>query len=255
MKIKWIYTLAGLVIFLLCIPFFTNNASATEVWSDDFETDLGDWTILGYNSTDLSSIAGNFSIADGMLTSLDDDINIARHDSTVSVGTWSFDMFVPDDDDGTGSIDVMFMSNGSRPYPQYASLTISFEAWYNENRFDLWEIRGLNDAALLDYFVPSGIEGWWNVIITRTSGGEFSIYLNETLRMSVVNNDVTSSTYLEFFCANATGAAIDNLVVDDEVWEPTTTPTPTPLPWDLIAIGGGVAVVVIVLLILIIKRR
>ena len=240
---------------------FTGTAEAAVVWSEDFESGLTDWTILGYNGTTSLPIAGNYSDADGMLTSLDDDHNLARHDSTTSVGTWSFDMFVPDDDDGNGAVDVMFMSNGTRPFPIYSSMTVSFEAWYNMDRFDLWELRGNGEGILLDQYTPSaGIEGWWHVEVSRSSGGHFWVYLNENLIMDVVNNDVTSSTYFEFYCGNSTGAALDNIVVSDEVLpppetSPTPTPTATPIPLELIAIGVGVVAVVVILAVVCMRRK
>ncbi|MFW9806757.1 MAG: hypothetical protein ACFFFK_08520 [Candidatus Thorarchaeota archaeon] len=250
MKTQWMMGLSCLTMLVLFLSVFTGTAEATVVWSDNFDDGNYDgWTILGYNSTTLEPIAGNFSAASGMLTSLDDDVNIARYTSTMTVGTWSFDLFVPDDDNNVGSIDVMFTSNGTRPFPHYSSLTVSFEAWYDQNRFDLWELRGNNQGILLDHFVPAGIEGWWNVIVTRSNVGHYKVYINGTLRMDVVNNDVTGSDYLEFFCWNVTGAAIDNIVVYDEIW-PTTTPTTTAPPPDarilLMIVGVGVAVLVII---------
>ena len=263
MKIGRIRVLAGFAMLILCISVCTNTSNAAEVWSDNFDDEnLDGWTIFAYtNGTSLVTKAGNFSAAGGVMTVLDDDINVARYNSTTNVGTWSFDMYVPDD--GEGSIDVMFMSNGTRPFPAYSSMTVAVEAWLDMDRFDLWELRGnLQGNLFAQYTPPGGLEGWHHFDVSRTSGGRFLLYLNGTLISDTVNNDVTSSTYLEVVCWNASGAAIDNIVVDDEpllppTTTPSTTPTPTaiPLPWDLIAIVSGVAVVVIVLAIVCLKRR
>jgi hypothetical protein len=260
MKTQWMMGLACLTMLVLCLSVFTRTAEATVVWSDNFDDGNYDgWTILGYNST-IDPVAGNFSATSGMLTSLDDDANIARHDSTTSVGTWSFDLFVPHETDGLGAIDVMFMSNGTRPYPEYSSMTVSFEAWYDHNRFDLWELRGNHQGVLLDYYIPSGgIEGWWHVDVSRSSDGHYWGYLNGTLIMDTINNDVTSSDYFEFFSWNVTGAAIDNIVVNDTVTTPppTTTPTATAPPPNMpyILITVGVAVVVLLLVAVVFLRR
>lgn len=243
------------------MSIFTGTADAAVIWSEDFEAGLGDWTIIGYNETTLLPMAGNFSDSGGVLTALDDDANKASRNSTTTVGTWSFDMFVPHNSDGVGTIDVMFMSNGTRPFPQYSSLTVSFEAWYDHNRFDLWELRGNFEGNLLDQYTPTGgIEGWWHVDVSRSNTGRFRVFLNDTPIMDIVNNDVTSSDYFEFFCWNAPGAALDNIVVDDVVktQEVTTTPTtttpPPEIPYLLITVGAGV-VVVIVLAIVFLRRR
>ena len=119
MKTQGIKKLSCFMMLILCLSVFTGTAEAAVVWEEDFEAGMGDWTILGYNETTKLPVPGNFSDAGGVLTSLDSDANIARHNSTMSVGTWSFDLFVPDEADGLGAIDVMFMSNGTRPYPEY----------------------------------------------------------------------------------------------------------------------------------------
>ncbi|MFW9981024.1 MAG: hypothetical protein ACFFE3_03785, partial [Candidatus Thorarchaeota archaeon] len=60
-------------------------------------------------------------------------------------------------------------------------------------------------------------------------------------------------------CNNVTGAAIDNLVVDDdpdEFWNHVGLHTPPPpIDWILIAVGGGVTVAVIALVVVFVKRR
>ena len=115
MKTRWMHVIAGLTMFVLCISVCTTTTNAAEVWSDDFhDPNLPGWTFFGHeNDTSHVEIGGNFSAASGMLTVLDDDFNVARQNSSTNVGTWSFDMFVPDDDDGHGFIGVDFMSNGS----------------------------------------------------------------------------------------------------------------------------------------------
>jgi hypothetical protein len=261
MNTRWINVVAGITMFVLCISVCTTTSSASTVWEDNFDDGNYDgWTIRGYeNATSQVLIEGNFSATSDKLTVLDDDINVARHDSPTSVGTWSFDMFVPADVDGHGVIDVMFMSNGSRPIA-FASMFVSVEAYYDQNRFDIWEMRGA-DGVLFDTWSP-GLPGWHHIDVSRSDNGRFRVWFNGTIRSDFVSNDVTSSTYFEFFCANASGAAIDNIVVDDdpEKIAPLTTTNggttpPAQIPWDLIAIGSGVAVVVIVVAIVCLKRR
>lgn len=259
MKTKRMYILAGIATLVLCMSIVTNTAQAAEVWSEDFESGMTEWTTFAFEDWEEGpTIAGNFSDAGGVLTTLDDDVNYARHDSAIVVGTWSFDMYVPDT--ANSYVGVSFMSNGTRP-TNLDTRMISVEATTKGvDRFIFWWIRGPNNIVGETCYTPTdSIVGWHHIDITRTSAGLFNVFFNGTFEYTTLTNDVTQSTYFECF-ANATGAAFDNIVVSDtiDITRPvTTTPPPTepPIPWDLIAIGGGVAVVVIIVLIVILKRR
>jgi len=242
---------------VLCISVCTTTTNATIIWEEYFDDpNLPGWTIYAYeNASSQVTIEGNFSAASGMLTALDDDINIARHNSTANVGTWSFDMFVPDDDFTVIYLD--FMSTGAIPNI-YPSMFVSIGAWFEGGRFIVTKLSPTSTYERLSDIYVDSLQGWHHIDVSRTSDGHFYVYFNGTLEDDFVNNDVTSSTYLEFFCENATGAAIDNLVVRDDITTHTTTPTtppPPPLPLDLIVIVSGVAVVVIVLAIVLLRRR
>ena len=264
MKTRWIHLTAGLTMFVLCISVCTTKSNAAIVWQDNFDDGIPDgWTFFGYEGVfDPDKIEGNFSVADGTLKVLDNDINLARHDSTVTVGTWSFDMFVPDD--GYGSIYVEFMSNGSSILGN-GSEFVAVGAWLQEHKFVVWEITeisGIDTWDVLSHIHVEPLQGWHHIDVTRTNEGHFKVYFNGTVptlatpSSNFTNNDVTSSTYLQFWCNNATGAAIDNLIVRDDIITPTpSTPIIDDTPWILIAVGGGVAVGVIVLAIVCLRRR
>ncbi|MHA2356835.1 MAG: hypothetical protein ACXADC_16815 [Candidatus Thorarchaeota archaeon] len=246
MKTESIQLIAGLAMFVLCISVCTTTSNAAVVWSDDFETGLDDWTLFGYESrTSTVTIEGNFSDTGGVMTVLDDDINVARHDSTVNTGTWSFDIFVQDD--GEGYLYLLFMSNGAIPASAGPSTFVCVGVWMTEGKFIVWQ-RVESSNAVRNIYVDT-LQGWHHIEVGRTSGGRFLVSFNGTLKDDFVSNDVTTSTYLEVFCGNATGCAIDNLVVDDE---PPDLPPPS---WELIAIGGGVAVVAIVSAVVFLRRR
>ena len=258
-----------LVLVVLVSSIGPMLVSADIVWEDNFD-DLDDWTIFGYESdTSLVQIEGNFSAADGTLKVLDDGINFARHNSTVNVGTWSFDMFVPDPEDDVGAMYVYIMSNGSRPIPTYPSDFVAVGAWRQNPssswHFIVWAMNG-HDWKIHSTIYRTPIQGWHHIEVCRTSDGHFYVYFNGTLKADFIYNDVTISTYLEFYCYSATGAAIDNLVVEDTLLptptptttptETTTTTTPTTTPTDggfdttmILLIGGGVAAIVVIVLI------
>ncbi len=256
MKTRRIQLIAGLAMVVLCISTYTTTTNAAEVWSEDFEGPLEDWTIFGYIYDGYPvPTEGNFSSASGMLVALDDDVNIARHDSDTDVGTWSFDMFVPDDDDGEGNIYVEFLSNGSSFLEFGNASFVSVGAYLDADKFIVWSMVGSSWSVQKNILIDP-LQGWHHIDVSRNSDGRFYVWFNETLEANFTSDHVTSSTYLQFLCNNATGAAIDNLLVDDD-WDiliPSHTPPP-PIDWILIAVGGGVAVAVIVLAIVFLRRR
>ena len=266
MKTRWIQLIAGFTMFVLCISVCTTNTNADVGWSEDFESELDGWVFYGYENTSSQvMIEGNFSASSGMLEVLDDYINIARHDSTVNVGTWSFDMYVPDDD--YGAIYVQFMSNGTVSWAGATNHSfVAVGAWLTGGRFVVWREKGSNGYILSNIYDIT-LEGWHHIEVNRTSDNHFKVYFNGTLRADFYDNGVTSSTHLQFSCNNASGAAIDNLVVVDgtpiptptttPITTPTTTPTSNPPPIDPVMIGliGGIGGGVVILLAIVLLRR
>ncbi len=277
MKIRRMHFIAVVIILVLCISVCTTTTSAAVVWSDNFDDGLDDWTIFAHsNPGNLTKIEGNFTDADDTLKVLDDDLNYAWHNSTVNVGTWSFDMYIPDVADDFGVIYVYIMSNGSRPIPMYPSDFIAVGAWKPSSApawsFIVWSMHGL-DHPIHASFVNDPMQGWHHIEISRTNEGHFCIWINGTAEAHFTYNAVTTSTYLEFYCYSTAGAAIDNLTVDDipkpcsfeHTTTTTTTTTATTTSTDgmtddgdmttlLIVTGVGIAVVVIVLVVFV-KRR
>lgn len=266
MKKGWKYLITGFMIFVLCISVRTTTANAAVVWQDDFNDGVLDgWTLYGYSVLEsLVKIEGNFSAADGTLRVLDDGINVARHDSNTSVGTWSFDMFVPDDDYGVFGVD--FMSNGSALYTFGNASIVGVGPNLIDRKFVIATLLGSVYQNLKNIYVEP-VEGWYHIAVRRTNDCRFLVALNRTLVANVTTYDVTSSIYLQVFCNNVTGAAIDNLVVDDdpeEFWNhvdstttTTTTPTTQPPPFDPVMIGliGGIGIGVVILLAIVYRRR
>ncbi len=248
MKTRWIQLIAGLAMFVLCISVCTTTTNAAMVWSDDFETGLDGWTIFGYESpTSTVTIEGNFSDTGGVLTVLDDDINVARHDSTVNGGTWSCDMLVQDD--GEGYIYLLFMSDGAVPARAGPSTFVCVGAYMTEGKFIVWQSVESSHAVIDITDIP--LQGWHHIEVNRTSTGRFVVSLNGTPKADFVSNDVTSSTYLEVWGGNATGCAVDNIVVDDA--EPIITIPPPISPYVWLAVGG--TPIVIVLVVVFLRRR
>lgn len=255
MKKEWKYLITGFMIFVLCISVCTTTANAEVVWQDDFNDKVLDgWTLYGYSETEsIVKIEGNFSAADGTLKVLDDDINVARHDSTTSVGTWSFDMFVPDDDYGVFSVDLM--SNGSALYTFGNASIAGVGANLIDHKFVVSTLVGSVYQNLKNIYVEP-LEGWHHIEVSRNSDGRFLVSFNGTLEANVTSTSVTSSTYLQVFCNNVTGAAIDNLVVDDDPGAIFDDITPPP-PIDPVLVGviAGVVIGVVLIAIVVLRRR
>ncbi|MFW9806756.1 MAG: hypothetical protein ACFFFK_08515 [Candidatus Thorarchaeota archaeon] len=260
MKTKWMYLFAGFAILVLCISVYPVNVSADMVWQDNFNDGNYDgWTTFAFLDWNTGpTVAGNFSVEGGALTVLDNDVNYARHDSTVEVGTWSFDLFVPDTPNGY--VGVSFMSNGTRPIV-FDSRWIAVEATtVGIDRFNIWWQRGADEWIGDTCYTPTGsILGWHHIDITRTSGGVINIFFNGTFEYNTITNDVIHSTYLECYGVNATGAAFDNFMVNNtiDISTVSTTPTtsaPPEIPYLLIGVGVGVAVLVIIAIVCLRRR-
>jgi len=250
-----------LVMVILASSLGPTFASADVMWSDNFNDGIPDgWTFFGYESiASPIKTEGNFSAASGMLTVLDDDINVARYNSTTNVGTWSFDMFVPDDDAGT--IYLEFMSNGADHFELPNSSVICVGAWLEEDKFLVWELVGTGYHIHKSIYVDP-LQGWHHIDVSRTSDARFLVYFNGTIKANFTSNTVTNSTYLQLFCEHTNGAAIDNLVVRDDPYYTTTTTTTTTtgteataFPLELLVIAVGGAAVVVIVAVVFLRRR
>ncbi|MFX1484316.1 MAG: hypothetical protein ACFFCP_14135 [Promethearchaeota archaeon] len=255
MKTRWIQLIAGLTMVVLCISVCTTTTNATEVWNDYFDNeDLPGWTIFGWSNLTASYeiIEGNFSAASGRLTSLDNDVNIARHDSDTNVGTWSFDMYIPEDASGDWGVYVYFMSNGSKPALDCSSMVVAIGTWSSGYGLVTVDLYGYN-VAIRSNLVVDSKEGWHHIEVSRSSTGRFLVEINENLLGNYTSNSVTNSTYLEFFCNNAPGAAIDNLIVDNDpnaIFNDSLIDITT-----IVIVVAVVAIVAIVLVVIFFKRK
>ncbi|MFW9907488.1 MAG: hypothetical protein ACFFEF_02845 [Candidatus Thorarchaeota archaeon] len=254
MKTRRMHLIAGFTMFALCISVCTTTSEATVIWEDNFDDGVLDgWTLFKYENL-VTSVKdpGNFSAADFTLKVLDDDMNFARHNSIVNVGNWSFDMFVPNNEYEDWAMYVYIMSNGSRQIPTYPSDFIAVGAWKRSTShsatFIAWTMKG-SGSDIQKSITRDPLQGWHHIVVSRNSDGRFLVYFNGTLEADFTYNGVTTSTYLEFYCYNVAGAAIDNVVVEEVV------PPSTELPWELIVIGGSAAVAIIVLAIVFLRRR
>ncbi|MHA2027065.1 MAG: hypothetical protein ACW98U_14285 [Candidatus Thorarchaeota archaeon] len=191
MKTRWIQLIAGLAMFVLCISVYTTTSNAAVIWSEDFEIPgLDDWTIFAYeNSSTQVTKEGNFSDTGGVLTVLDDDINVARRDSTVNVGTWNFDIFVQDD--GDGYFYVEFMSDGAVPFGVDDSTYVCIGPYMNEDKFAVWQQTGSIINSISSIYIDP-LQGWHHievgiVLVTSMSGSMELSNLNLSVQSLVLH--------------------------------------------------------------------
>ncbi|MHA2311591.1 MAG: hypothetical protein ACXADF_08840 [Candidatus Thorarchaeota archaeon] len=238
------------ILAIALIMLMTLDASATVVWSDDFnDGNYNGWTIE----------RGGFSASNGYLEcTVSGTGKVAKivHDSTVGAGTWSFDFFyvIP------GAIWVLFWGDDT---------SIATGTIFNIQIYDDLVLLNKNNQELGAWSYGSPLTvGWTHVEVTMDDSFNIDVYVNGTHRIHSATLDPLVTCLYFVVAMNQIGQAVDNIVVSEqEATETTTTPTtistptttPTipsmpPVPMEMIALVGGAAVVVIVLVIFM-KRR
>lgn len=270
-NLRWLRIITALI-FLMMFATQPLLCNAAVVWSDDFDDGNHDgWTVK----------EGEFSATNHVLEITNAEVyNLIYHESSVVVGTWSFDMRVGE---STWSNTFAFMASNL-----WLGTFGTEEFWFFEDgyyltfgrdpiRFTFAKFQdgtGLDWATSYAYIPLAGASGWQHIDITRNNAGEMHIYINGTLRIQVNDTDISTS---EFVCFHGRGVeghniALDNMSVSDTIditpttttttdtttettTEETTTTTSTTPTSDgidttmMLLIGGGLAAVIVVLLI------
>ncbi|MHA1937727.1 MAG: hypothetical protein ACXABV_09955 [Candidatus Thorarchaeota archaeon] len=265
MKTRKMHLIAGFAMFVLCISLCTatSNATMEDAWSDDFDhgniTESG-WSVQGFDTSTWpwTPRPGNITAEDKTMRVYSEWWSEAWRTSNVAYGSWAFDVHCVDTPNERSYI--AFVSGSPVLVPEdintmpfeYGIITVVGQYESYDSAFVLY--RRPSDSPQLvplgDYDVEE-VSGWYHINITRDFDGNFKVYFNDTLGITVRDSEHTTSD-LFTFTAEA-GYALDNIVVVP--YEPETTPPPTLIPWDPIVIGGGAAVVVIVLAIVFLRRR
>jgi pectate lyase len=248
--------------------FFTslNPVVAAEVWSDNFDDGNYDgWTVTtGEWDATTNALETYYATT---------SVHMCRiwHESNVTVGTWSFDVFYPHSNPEPV---ILFMANGTDPvgaqeddYQGYG-LRISDDNIFLLIQDGDWD-RGTQLLASAE--VGDWVGTWTSFDITRDSDGVIKVYVNATSNVAVADishSPLTEFSYSERFVIDSHfgDTTFDNIVVSDtiDITEPvtgttstTTTTTTTTIdgttpPLDmtmLIIAGGGIAVVAVIIVI------
>ena len=248
-------TLVAMLCISLSVPLLCR---ASPVWSDNFDDlNYDGWTVMN----------GTFTAADGTLrpTGLS-SYYIIVHPSSVTTGTWSFDV--------TGLLDtatpyyetrVLFMCVKPVPYAGWNGMGVPTRGGDSRGGHAHYievfgSVAGEDQAwDLGDAKLPSDTDmlAWQHIDITRSSDGRICVYVNGTLLLDVTDTRITTSNYF-CFATSLSASAIDNIVVSDTVdIQPPPRAQPPPFYMQPIFWGPvGVAVVgAIVLVILYLRKK
>jgi len=237
-----------LFVFLLCsLAFGPRQVAADLVWSEDFDDGPGgEWTEVGdtdYANENCRGKPGERACA------------IIYRTSSVSVGSWSFDIryvreFVRDFRYVPNEVSVRFMSSDPEGVPWISHALQISPATTATGGYLLYKIvRNPEDAGgdvLADYDDPelSNMHGVHHFKITRDGAGGITVLLNGTVIMQATDTEITTSEYFAvFFGADF---SIDNIVVDD---------TPPGISLELLAVAAGVFAIVLITLVALKRRR
>lgn len=207
--------MTGISIFLLTILFSVQTCSAVVVWQDNFnDGDYEGWTIYQGDF----EITANALVANGSYGIW----NFIRTPSTVAYGTWTFDIL--SEDAPQNHTYVYIISGGTVDFPNYRLCiwTGSFPGWAPGPGVSLLKQNTTATVSIADWFTGT-LSGWHSYEVTRDQTGLFRISVDGTLRITVTNNEITTSGAFRFGAQENSG--IDNIVVDAPA---TTTPTPPP---------------------------
>ena len=243
-----------LILVVLVSSFGPMLVSADVVWSDNFDDGNYDgWTVY----------SGAFSAADGYLESTELEVpeNIAGiyNESNVSTGTWSFDCYLPNEDDNYIGLSLLTDAD----FISYLFLQVTSERvvlWLNRSTgADYYDIYNWIDVA---YWRSTFNNTWTHIDVTLTEDWLFDVFVNNIHRISYTNSTPVSSirdNHNFFFNSHTLGEAIDNVVVSDTIdmqRNETTTTTTSPSPTDgeidttmILLVGGGVAAIVVIVLV------
>ena len=198
----------GVFILVFLVLYESIPSSAATVWSDDFDDgNLDDWTI----------IQGNFSVDNGLLHATE-DWNRIDHTSSVSYGTWSFDLYLNSGTtpEGHSLCRILFISGD--PDPEFNHTTNYYDLTLFRNHYSLsmynWTLAWA--PLRLDYYYPpEDYSGWWHIDITRGMDGQFNVFLNGSRIMEAQNDRYTISSLFCFYTHE--GCLLDNIVVSDTI--------------------------------------
>ena len=220
------YMRVSAIIFLAVLLLSARTCSAVVIWQEDFnDGDYDGWTIYQGDF----EITGNALVANGSYGVW----NFIRHTSTVAYGTWSFDVL--SEDAPQNHTYVYIISGGTVDIPNYRLCiwTGSYLGWALGPGVSLLKQNTTTTVSIADWFTGT-LSGWHSYEVTRDETGQFRISVDGILRITVSDNEITSSGAFRFGAQENSG--MDNIVVDAPAATTPNTPPPTIPGFPLLAI-------------------
>jgi hypothetical protein len=174
----------------------TPTPDTSIVWSDDFEDgDTEGWEGWGSTKDD------DFFVSEGVLSFSNG--GVIRHPSTVSIGTWSFDVFLKEEFGGTPyEVDFMVGSDSHK----WVEIT-------NLPNTQIW-LYGGEEPVFMDF--GEKLAGQHHFDVTRGEDFVTKVYMNGEFLIETYDDSTIDSEYF-YFWAMCEGPALDNVVVRNQV--------------------------------------
>ncbi|MHA2253865.1 MAG: hypothetical protein ACXAD7_26165 [Candidatus Kariarchaeaceae archaeon] len=224
--------------------------SAAQVVAEDFEDDnLDDWEMSAYywdaNIVWWQKTTHELQIVDGALTappsSTFNNTEFAFHDTSIEYGTWSFDWILTDD--GVAYDAFVFVMHDNVTFYNYSgfleadlrfegyAILMDFRSVDQEPKLRLLEYLGADASSLavtqVEELLGDDIreEETLHFDITRNEDGVIKVYIDKERIISFTDSSTPKAEKLGW--ASWKGStAIDNIVVDDEVIDPSEDEAP-----------------------------
>lgn len=187
----------------------TPTPDTSIVWEDDFEdADTEGWMVID----------GTISFDEGVLTFALDTNNtggIIYHESNVSVGTWSFDLFHLEDGYTNYEIGLSYDQEWGSGFSVILNTTDNSMVMI---KISSDGVRKTGESAILGQKLSS----WNHFDITRDDSGNMKFYLDGEL---ILENKDELAFSPQFFAilTSKSGPVMDNLVIRNQVVDIPTT--------------------------------
>jgi len=181
------------------------------VWSDNFDDgDYDGWSVTsGMFLAETNTLK---AVSEGSIEryqSISEGSNVVVHPSTVTTGTWSFDVYVT----GDGGGEILFMMVPGRTY----MIDITSDNIYLWRRGIDEEGRRVGGVMLhFPYIVRDPFSGWQHIDITREGNGRIRVYHGGKWATGAYDTLLTTSQSFVYI-APSSGMALDNIVVSNTI--------------------------------------
>lgn len=183
-----------------------------------------------------------FSVVDGVLRAPNhqgyNNKTIARRDSAVAYGTWSFDWLASSVayyaiqlilNHPENNFNITGMHEDDRDFTGYSILIDTLSSTFPRiYLLKLYKEGGVWIHPALDsHYFDAGFERTHHIDVTRDSEGQFHVYFDTILVLKATDNDFTTSQ--KFSILSWSGdSGIDNISVSDTVDYPSSPPPGIP---------------------------